>query len=590
MKGYQDNVLRIDLNNERWNSESLNKEWARDYLGGKGLGIKYIYEELKPNTAPLSANNKLILMTGPFTGTIIPCSGKLALITRSPATGTVLDCSIGGHIASELKYAGYDGLILEGKAPKPSYLYIEDEDIHLLEAGELWGKGSHDVHEFLAGKYGKNARIMSIGPAGENLLPMACINSEYYRQAGRGGIGAVMGSKNLKAIVVKGSQGVKTANVQKILERANEIMQSDTLSNDNLWTYTDGTPMIVDLAQTAGILPTHNFQDGTFSGYESINAAAIKEARIGKKACTSCALGCGNFTGRGDNVVEGPEYETLALCASNCGIDDLEAVIAFNDKCDDFGLDSISAGNVTALAMEITEKGIHDFGLKFKDKQAYLEVPEKIAKQEGIGKELAMGSKALGERYGVEEIAMEVKGLEIPGYEPRGSWSMGLAYATADRGACHLRAWPVEDEAFGDMDPFTIEGKAQLVIELQHYNAAKFSTILCDFWALTPETTAEMLSLVTGESYTAEDMDQTGERIVNTARLFNLREGFSRKDDTLPGRVFNQVLKSGVPSGKKLPQEEFEKMLLEYYSLRGWDEEGRPGQDKLIELGLESKR
>lgn len=586
MEGYQNRVLRVDLGKETTRVDPLNMDWARDYIGGKGLGIKYLYEELAPGTDPLSPRNKMILMTGPLTGTVVPCSGKLAIISRSPATGTILDCSIGGHFAAELKFAGYDAVILDGKAKNPSYLFIEDDRVELRDAAKLWGLGAHRAEELLTKEHGEDVKILIIGPAGENLLPMSCINSEYYRQAGRGGIGAVMGSKNLKAIVLKGTKGFKTANMKAILERVQEMMRKDTLSEDNFWAYTDGTPMIVDLSQTTGILPTHNFQDGTFPGFEQINSDAMKAARKGKKACVSCGLGCGNYTRIGDDVVEGPEYETLALCGSNCGIADLQAVVAFNKACDDMGLDTISVGNVTALAMELTEKGLHDFGLKFGDTKTYLQVPEMIAKKEGIGRELGLGSRELARRYGGDHFAMQVKGLEFPGYEPRGSWGMGLAYATSDRGACHMRAWPVASEAYGDMDPFTAEGKAQLVIDLQHYNSVKFSTIICDFWALSLDTLAEVLALVTAVPFTTADLEKTGERVVNVARLFNVREGFSGKDDTLPGRIFKDPLKSGATEGKLLPESEFAKMLAEYYNLRDWQENGAPGEKKMRELGL----
>ena len=315
-----------------------------------------------------------------------------------------------------------------------------------------------------------------------------------------------------------------------------------------------------------------------------LNSESMQRSRAGKKGCHSCALGCGNFTKVGDAVVEGPEYETLALCGSNCAIGDLGAVVKFNQLCDDFGIDTISAGNVTAFAMELTEKGIKDFGLNFGDVDGYLSVPEKIARKEGIGAELALGAKCLAKIYGGQDFAMEVKGLEFPGYEPRGSWGMGLAYATSDRGACHMRAWPAAQEAYGDVDCFTIEGKAQMVAELQHYNSVKFSTILCDFWALGLDTLAEVLNLVTGENFTVADMEKIGERVTNIARLFNMREGFNREHDYLPNRIFKDALKTGVTAGKLIPKEEFEKMLSEYYNIRGWEVDGSIPQQK-IEIG-----
>jgi aldehyde:ferredoxin oxidoreductase len=586
MNGYQNCVLRVNLSENRISREELNAEWTANYIGGKGLGIKYLYEELQPNTDSLSPDNKLMFFTGPFTGTIVPCSGKLAIIAKSPATNTILDCSIGGHIAPELKYAGYDAVILEGRANVPSYILIHDKSVEILPANELWGQGSHAVETALLEKYGHSAKILSIGPAGENLLPMACINSDYYRQAGRGGIGAVMGSKNIKAVVIKGSGDIKAANMPELLETVHRFMREDLLTDTNLWAHTDGTAMIVDLAQATGILPTHNFQSGSFDGYQSLNAEAVGAARVGKKGCFSCALGCGNFTRKGNRQVEGPEYETLALCGSNCGISELDAVIEFNRLCDDLGMDTISAGNITAFAMELTEKGLKDFGLKFGDVETYLTVPAKIAYRDGIGAELALGVKELAARYGGGEFAMEVKGLEFPGYEPRGSWGMGLAYATSDRGACHMRSWPVASEAFGDIDPFTADGKAQLVIDLQHYNAVKFSTILCDFWALSLDTLAEILSLVTGREFTVAGLEETGERVVNIARLFNQREGFDRKDDTLPGRIFNEYITTGATAGKNLPRPEFEKMLADYYTIRGWDKDGKVSEAKASDLSL----
>lgn len=583
---YQGKVLRVNLATGAHTIEPLHEKWARDYFGGKGLGIKYLYEELAPGVDPLSPENKLILMTGPFTGTVVPVSGKLGIITKSPATGTILDCSIGGHFAGELKFAGYDAVILEGKAPAPSYLYIEDGLVEVRDAADLWGQGAQDAELALRAKLSEEIKVLAIGPAGENLVTMSCITSELYRQAARGGVGAVMGSKNLKAVAVRGSGSVTVPDIHKFTALVKDFMRTDTLTDTNLWAFTDGTPMLVDLSQNTGILPTRNFQEGTFAAFENINSDSLKNVRAGKKGCLSCALGCGNYSKTGRASVEGPEYETLAIGGSNCGIEDLEAIIKFNDLCDNYGIDTISAGNVTAFAMELTEKEIKDFGLKFGDSEGYLHVPKLIAHKDGIGADLALGVKKLAQKYGGSEFAMHVKGLEFPGYEPRGSWGMGLAYATSDRGACHMRAWPVAEEAYGERDPFTIEGKAQLVMDLQHYNAVKFSLILCDFWALSLETMAQMLSAALGREIIEEDLSRAGERIVNLARQFNVREGFSKKEDNLPERIFKETLKTGATAGKLLPREEFERMLKEYYELRGWDENGSPSAQTLAKLGI----
>ncbi|MFU8793982.1 MAG: aldehyde ferredoxin oxidoreductase family protein [Dethiobacteria bacterium] len=585
MMAYTGKVLRIDLTTGKASTEPLNKEWAKEYLGGKGLSIKYLYEELKPGVDPLSADNKLILMTGPMTGTIVPNSGKLAIAAKSPATGTILDCSIAGHFANELKYAGYDAVIIEGKAKAPVYLFIDDDIVEMRSAADLWGKGAHETEHLIADALG-DVITLAIGQAGENLLPMACISSELYRQAGRGGIGAVMGSKNLKAVAVWGSGGIEIPNIRKVSAALNKIKREDTMTDDNMWAYSDGTPMIVDLSQSTGILPTRNFQEGTFDQYKNINSDAVKDALKAKKACYACPLACSNYVKKGKTEVEGPEYETLALCGSNCGIGDLEAVIEFNRLCDDYCLDTISAGNVVAFAMELTEKGIHDFGIRFGDVDNFLKMPGLISTREGIGADLAEGVRAIAKKYGGNDYAMQVKGLEIPGYEPRGSWSMGLAYGTADRGACHMRAWPAAVEAFGDIDPFTSEGKAELVIGMQDDNAVKFSAIFCDFWALSTERMAEILSMLLDREVTAAELTKIGERVYNLARLFNEREGFERKDDYLPERIYSDKLTTGATEGKLLPREEYDKMLAEYYQLRGWDENGIITDMKKKELNL----
>ncbi len=582
---YTGKILKINLSTGESHTENLPKQWARDYLGGKGLSIKYVFEELKPGVDPLSADNVLVLMTGPLTGTIVPNSGKLAIASKSPATGTILDCSIGGAFAPELKYAGYDGVIVTGKAKLPVYLYIEDGNVELRSAGKLWGKGSHETEHMLKDALG-SAKILTIGQAGENLVPMSCISSELYRQAGRGGIGAVMGSKNLKAIAVKGSGSVTVPDIRKFTAAMNKLRRNDTMSEDNYWTYTDGTPMLVELTNETGTLPTKNFQQSTFDGYKGIDTEAVKGVRVGKKACFACPLGCGNYVKSGHTRVEGPEYETLALCGSNCGIDDLEAVIEFNRLCDDLGLDTISAGNVTAFAMEMTEKGIHDFGLRFGDVDTYLEVPTLIALKEGVGADLALGVRDLAEKYGGREFAMQVKGLEFPGYEPRGSWGMGLAYATSDRGACHMRAWPISMEALGDLDPYTVEGKGALVKGMQDGNSAKFCAIFCDFWGLDGETQAQILSAALAYEISPEDLRKVGERTYNLARMFNEREGFSSKDDTLPERIFKDPLPTGPAAGKVIPREDYERMLAEYYGARGWDNDGRVTDEKKKELDI----
>jgi aldehyde:ferredoxin oxidoreductase len=616
---YAGRVLRVDLSTMSSWTELLNREWARLFFGGKGLGFRYFYDAVPAGTDPLSPCNALIFVTGPLTGTLAPCTGKLGVVTRSPATSTILDCSVGGTVAAQLKYAGYDLVVITGRAPRPVVLVIDDDCVSFRGAEWLWGRGCHETEFLLRDALGADFRIISTGPAGEKLVPLACLTSELYRQAGRGGVGAVMGSKRLKAVAVRGTGSLPAPDMARFLEFAHRAMREDLLTDANLWAYTDGTPMIVGLSQSAGILPTRNFQSGTFCAAEAIGAEAVRSWRVAKKACFGCGLGCGNFlrapaasgagggtagTGvagggapgaleagagarwPGEGALEGPEYETLALTGSNCGIGDLTAIIEFNRLCDDLGLDTISTGGVVAFAMELAERGLADLGLRFGDVDSYLKAPVLIARGEGVGRELGRGVRYLAERYGGREFAMEVKGLEMPGYEPRGSWGMGLAYATSDRGACHMRAWPVADEAFGSLDPFTGEGKAQLVIAGQHQNAIKFSLIFCDFWALSLDLMAGFCSVALGREVTADELRLAGERIWNLGRLLNVREGFRRQHDYLPARVFVQPLPDGPGSGKVLPPEVFRAMLDEYYRLRGWDEEGVPTPDKLAELGL----
>ncbi len=586
MLGYQNKVLRVDLTKKGATTEPLRMDWAEKYIGSKGLAIKYLYEELKPGIDPLSPDNKLLLMTGPMTGTPIPCSGKLSISAKSPATGTINDCSIGGHSALQIKYAGYDAIIFDGALKEPGYLLIEDGNVQFKDASELWGKGSHEAEATLAEKYGHDYSILSIGPAGENLVTMACINSDYYRQAGRGGIGAVMGSKKLKAIVIKGTGGVKIPNIVENTKKITEILREDTLQEDNTFIYDYGTTAFLEACSDGGILPSKNFSDATDENWTKYNGDVLLEKRVGKRGCGSCGLGCGNFLKFENATVEGPEYESIAVAGPNAGIDDPEAIVKFNQIADDMGLDTISAGDTINFAMEMTEKGVHDFGIRFGDKVKYLEYLVLMAKREGVGADLALGVKKLTEKYGGEDYALHVKGLEYPQYEPRGSWGMSLAYAVSDRGACHMRAYAPNEEVFAaSIPPYTAEGKGEMVYNLGVFNAVKFSLCICDFWAtLSYERMAELMTLITGREWTEQEMKEVGARVLNIARAFNQREGFDRKDDTIPKRLVNEALQSGAAAGQKIPQEAFEDMLDQYYAVLGWDKNGMIPDDMICKL------
>ncbi len=599
--GYVGKILRADLTSGRISTEPTNMDWAKMFLGGKGLGAKYLFEESKPKTEAFAPENVLIFMTGPLTGTIAPCTPKHIVITKSPLTGTFLDSYAGGYFGAELKFAGFDAIILKGRAKQPVYLYVKDGQAQIKSAKDLWGKDTHETEKLVKEELGdKEVKVASIGPAGENLVKYSCITNDFYRQSGRGGAGAVMGSKNLKALAVRGTQGVSVPNIDEFVELSKEIMRKDVVGNpDNEWVIVDGSPAIVRMSQEAGILPTKNFQSGIFEDVDKIDAKAIKEVLVRRRSCYSCPMACGNITQIKEGpfagtLLEGPDYETLALSGSNCLISDLGAIAKFNLLCDQLGIDTITAGNAIAFAMECYEKGIitkEDTGgleLSFGNTDAYIEMPRLIASRKAIGNILAEGVRVASQRigHGSQSFAVHAKGLEYSGYDPRGSFGMALAFATSDRGACHLRAWPAASDAFGKLDPFTSKGKAQLVIDDQNKYAAKWSLIVCDFYAIGYDNIARLFSAGTGWNVSEDDMKLIGERIWNLIRLYNLREGLTRKDDTVPERISKDPLLDGKAKGRVVTEEDFRKMLDEYYQLRGWDKDGRPSKEKMAQLKL----
>ena len=599
--GYVNNVLRVNLSSKKTSTEDLNMQWARMFIGGKGLGAKYLYEELKPRTDPLSPENVIIFMTGPLAGTTAPCASKYAVFTKSPLTGAFLDSYVGGYLGAELKFAGFDAVIIKGKAEKPVYLWIIDGKAEFRDAKDLWGLDIHETEKRIKEELkDKAVKVAAIGPAGENLVKIACITADLYRHAGRGGAGAVMGSKKLKAVAIRGHHGVSVPNIEKFIELSQEITKNDVLTPDNEWAKIDGTPGFLRMVQEAGILPTRNFQMGTFEHVNKIDEVALKEKiLVRRRACYGCPLGCGNLTQVNHGpfagtIVEGPEYETLAMAGANCYISDLEAIAKYNLLCDQLGLDTISTGDTIAFAMECYERGVitkkdtNGLELTFGNVEAYIEMPKLIAYRKAIGDVLAEGVRRAAEKIGKGSghFAVQVKGLECPGYDPRGSVGMALAYAVSDRGACHLRAWPADSEAFGDLDPFTTEGKAQLVIDDQNLYSVKWSLIVCDFYAIGYGNIARLCSAATGWDFKEEEVKAIGERIWNLTRLFNVREGFTRKNDTLPERISKDQLKGGRAEGHVVTFSDFNKMLDEYYKLRGWDKEGRPRGEKLKELRL----
>ena len=584
---YAGQVLRVDLSSGTVTTEPLNEGWAQDFIGGKGLGFRYLFDALPAGVNPLSPANVIAFFPGALAGTCVATTARTAVFCRSPATGTILDSYVGGAFGLQLKLAGYDGVVITGRATRPSYLLILDDRVEVRDAAPMWGKGIWETDAWMKEQAGDQDLIsLAAGPAGENLVPFACLTSEAYRQAGRGGAGAVFGSKNLKAVAVRGTGSVQVPDIESFLTMYYDIFKNSLLTDDNLWAHDEGTPTIVGDSQGAGLLPTRGFSEGVFEGAEGINSAAIQARKSRNRACATCPLACGQLTRNDDGLMEGPEYETLGLGGANCAVGDLDAVIAFNRLCDDLGLDTMSAGNVIGLAMLMAKEGIHDFGVHFGNVEEYLAATEDIAHLRGAGAELAQGARHIAQKYDAEHLVMESKGLEFPAYDPRGSYGMALAYCTSDRGGCHMRAFPVGNEAFGDVDPFTLEGKAEMVAQAQNFSSVKWTGIFCDFWAIEIEDMAKLISGGTGHSYTEEELITVGDRIWNLGRMFNVREGFSRKDDYPPSAIFGRALPEGPAAGKNFTREEYDAALSEYYRLRGWTEDGAPTEEKLEALGL----
>ncbi len=580
---YAGRMLHVDLSTGKVTAEPLNAEWAREYIGGWGLGAKYYTESVDPTVAPLSPDNTIVVMTGPMAGTLAPTGSRTCVVSKSPHTGTIFESNIGGAFGPELKFAGFDGIVISGKADRPVWLRIEDDEVSLEEANSLWGTGIFATERTLEEEMGPGMKSLSIGPAGENGIPFACVGSESYRQMGRGGVGTLFGAKNLKAVAVRGTGGIQVAEIGEFWGKVSEHLAGNLMTIENQWAKDQGTPMLVDVTNEMGIHPTRNFTQGVNPHRRRLDADAVADVRIGDRACATCPLGCGNFTSVNGVQVEGPEYETLCLGGSNCDINDMEQVMRFNRACDDLGLDTMSTGNVIGLAMSLTESGAADLGLTFGDAEAYLQVLDEIANQSTQrGRELSLGAARLADKYGQPDQAAHSKGLEMPAYDPRGNYGMGLAYATSERGACHLRAFPLFAE-----DPFKLKDLAKDVVAMQNVNGAKWSMCFCDFWGSVNTTImAELLTAGLGRQVSATDLTRVGERVWNLLRMFNLAAGFTAADDTLSEKLTKRALENGPHEGRTLSPEILEALKGFYYRQRGWDKAGRPKAAKLRELGL----
>jgi aldehyde:ferredoxin oxidoreductase len=600
MKGICGKLLEIDLTSGKTKDTLISGEMVEKYLGGRGLGARLLFDTLPPKTDPLSPENVLIFLTGPLTGSMVTGSSKFVVVTKSPLTQGWCDSYSSGRISVELKKAGYDGLILRGKANRPCYLRIDQKGAEIREADLIWGRNSFETERMLREMEGDlPVGVSSIGPAGERLVKFACINSDLYRQAGRGGVGAVMGSKNLKAIVVRGSRGVDLHDRKKLIALNRENYQRALKSPVAQARMKYGTPLTLNVTHAGGILPTKNFQFGTWEkALEKIDSVGVYKSVKSHKACLSCFIHCSLVTEASEGkykgiTLEGPEYETLSLFGSNQLIDDLPAIMQANVLCDQLGIDTISAGNVIGFIMECFEKELisssqtEGLEIRFGDSEASLAAIERMAMRQGFGDIMAEGVRAAAHTIGngSERFAMHVKGMEFPGYEPRGAFGSGLSYAVSPRGACHRRAWPPAKEILGGYPPYTIEGKAAMIKELYNENCVLHSLLVCDmpakFIPLSLDDYSQYFQAATGETISKNDFLMVANRIETLIRMFNNREGFTRKDDTLPYRTLHEPLLDGPAKGQCIGEENLNKMIDEYYALRGWDASGIPTEETL---------
>jgi aldehyde:ferredoxin oxidoreductase len=598
--GYKGTLLFVDLTRRDSTRKPLSQAFAAKYIGGRGFGARILYDGLKRHTDPLSPDNLLIMATGPLTGTSAPGS-KMSLIAKSPATGGYADSSIGGVLGPQLKFAGYDVVVIGGRSQKPIYLSLRNEEVEFGDATGFWGMNCSEAENAIRKELGDaRTAIAAIGPAGERLVTFACVTHKGGRQAGRCGMGAVMGSKNLKAVAARGDGEVELAQPVEFTKTVNEARRLLRENPSGFQKY--GTSEHVVVSNELGSLPTRNYSAGTFEGAQAISGETMFDAIVdGSRACFGCPVGCSKYSSVKDGphkgtAVEGPEYETIAMLGSNCGIADIKTVAKANLLCDELGIDTISAGNVVGFAMECYERGIiskadtDGLDLKFGNEQAFLRTIELIGSKEGLGQTLSLGVRKAAEKFGGESsrFAMHTKGLEWSGYECRGSLGQALGYALVDRGADHNRIWCTD--FFVSPDKSSPQAMAALAFKQQCSRSACDLLGICRFvsYQFSFDYYARMYSQATGLQTTTEDIMNASERVFNLTRLYNMREGITRRDDSVPMRCFVEQVPSGPTKGKTLNPEHFSEALEAFYALSGWDTKtGAPLPGKLKELGLE---
>jgi len=607
MYGWHLKILRVNLTTGKSTVEDVDPKIARDYLGGRGWAIHYMYKEMDPMADPLSPENMLIFATGPLTATPAPTGNRYMVVTKSPLTGALAHSNSGGEFPTWMKRTGFDMFIFEGKAVEPVYVFVNEDQVEVRPAAHVWGKDTHETTDILKAETSADARVACIGPAGENLALMAAIMNDKHRAAARSGVGAVMGSKNLKAVVAMGNKNPPLHNpegMRSISVETSKNVGADVKKGSNMRIY--GTSYVPQVTNTLGILPTRNFLQGTFEGVDKVDGDALKDQYLIRHTpCYRCPLSCGRLTEVPDGPYkgkgEGPEYETISSLGTGCGVSNLAALVKANYLCNEYGMDTITAGMTIAAAMELYEKGyiseeVIGMPLKFGDHDAMIEMLKLMAYNQGFGKDLAMGSYRLCEKYGHPEIAVTARKQEFPGYDPRGSQGMGLLYATSNKGASHMEGDVAYEEVFGvpvKENPLTTDGKPELVKHFQDSFALIDASGLCVFVAIRyvfskdrmilPQILSEMMNLSTGAGYTPEEAMQAADRVYTLERMFLIKAGSGPEHDTLPHRMLHEPLPDGPAKGRVA---ELDKMLPEFYQRRGWDEKGYPTQEKLVELGL----
>ncbi|MFX0069475.1 MAG: aldehyde ferredoxin oxidoreductase family protein [Candidatus Hermodarchaeota archaeon] len=591
-------ILRINLTTGKNRIESIDPELWKLYLGGRGFGAYYLTKEVSPSVNALASDNKLIFMNGPLAGTLIPGNNKICVTFKSPLTNSYSYSLCGGHWGPELKYAGYDGLIIEGRSEKPTYLFINNEDINLKPAHSIWGEFIPESEDNIRDDVGgdKTIQIAVIGPAGEKLVNYACITAGYYREFGRGGSGAVMGSKNLKGIAISGSKDVKVIKPKKVLELSKRMIENLRESSIGKIRRQYGTMELVERINNAGFWVTRNFTEGYFEEGFKLEGKPMRDKVVsGDSSCFGCPIACGKWTNvtTKDNeriYMEGPEFETIGMLGSNCGISNWETLLKATKICDTYGFDTINAGACVAMMMEayetgrITKEQTDGIDLKFGNDNALLQILEKIGKRDGLGNILAKGVAKAGEILNIPDLAIHSKGQSFPVYDPRGAKAMALTYATSPKGAHHMLATTFGLElALGNR--FEIKGKGLLERNHQFSMGIVDSIALCSTMrgGIPLEDQAKAYSAVSGINLDENDLNIAAERIINLERMYNIKLGFNRNHDTLPKRFLEEPMPKGESKGQTV---ELETLLNDYYSVMGWNGNGIPTKKKLKELGL----